>query len=376
MMLKRYTTFLVSIALLFMSIDLVAQINAPRISSGATVSQSIGLTKVTVNYSRPNVVLAGNDRSGNIWGTVVPYGMTLNQLGGNMYPWRAGANENTTISFSDDVEIQGQRLLSGTYGFHIILDESNEVTLIFNRAINHWGSFSYDDSLDVLRVTGELSDASCTSPLLTYSFTEVSIDKALCVLSWDDKEIRFEVKVNTNEIAFKKMGDQLKGYLGFTWQGYNSAANYSLTSESNYEKGLEWIDLAILSSGPNFTLLMTRSKLLQKLNKAEEAKSAVTSAIALATYREILGYGDSKIQSGDVASAIEAYELSMQKYKSSAYINQFDEFVLHIRLAQANMRSQNPKKALTYAEKAVDLAPSEQFKGIAQSLVDRISNGN
>ena len=110
------------------------ELNIPRVSQRGTVSQRIGLTDITITYHRPAV--GGRE----IWGKTVPYGKV----------WRAGANENTTITFSDDVSVEGKPLAAGTYGLHAIPDK-DQWTVIFSKNSTSWGSFSYDEKEDALR---------------------------------------------------------------------------------------------------------------------------------------------------------------------------------------------------------------------------------
>jgi hypothetical protein len=113
-----------------------ALLDLPRPSQHAVVTQRIGITDITIKYHRPLV----NKRE--IWGKVVPYGQV----------WRAGANENTTISFSDPVTIEGKQLAKGIYGLHMIPGQ-NEWTVIFSNEHTAWGSFTYKQDDDALRVT-------------------------------------------------------------------------------------------------------------------------------------------------------------------------------------------------------------------------------
>src|SRR3954469_10479764 len=114
----------------------------------ATVSEMIGITDITINYDRPGV----KGREGKIWGQLIPVGYADQGFGSSKAaPWRAGANENTTIEFSNDVKVEGQPLKAGRYGFFIAYD-SVSPTLIFSKNSTSWGSFYYDDKEDVLRV--------------------------------------------------------------------------------------------------------------------------------------------------------------------------------------------------------------------------------
>src|SRR6185369_10581652 len=155
-------------ALLFLSTFLIAtaalaqtqapSVKYPRVSQKSSLMQTIGTTDMTITYSRPGV------KGRKIWGALVPYGQV----------WRTGANEASTISFSDDVTINGQKLPAGTYSLHTIPGEK-EWTLIFNSVANQWGSFSYDQSKDALRVKAFPAPASFTE-WMTFEVPMVSAD--------------------------------------------------------------------------------------------------------------------------------------------------------------------------------------------------------
>src|SRR2546421_610678 len=142
------------------------ELNIPRVSQRGTVSQRIGLTDITITYHRPAV--GGRE----IWGKTVPYGKV----------WRAGANENTTITFSDDVSVEGKPLAAGTYGLHAIPDK-DQWTVIFSKNSTSWGSFSYDEKEDALRVSAK-PHAAESFDVLTYVFEDVKEDSAAATLRW------------------------------------------------------------------------------------------------------------------------------------------------------------------------------------------------
>ena len=145
----------------------------PRpVSPSAELKQRIGFTDITVNYSRPRINLRGVDRTGKIWGKLVPFGLNEHSLSeGRLIPWRAGANENTTIKFTDDVRIDGKKISKGIYGLHMIIHKDNRATLIFSKNHTGWGSFNYEASEDVLRVEVKTQSVAKTE-LLTYSFID------------------------------------------------------------------------------------------------------------------------------------------------------------------------------------------------------------
>src|SRR5688572_7868106 len=132
-----------------------AQITTPPSGDNqkSSVTQYIGLVKVTIDYNSPDVHAPnGEDRTGKIWGTLVPFGMIDDPFGTcTECPWRAGANENTVFSVSHDVTIEGQPLPAGRYGLHMVAGPE-EWTLIFSKNADSWGSYYYDAAEDALRV--------------------------------------------------------------------------------------------------------------------------------------------------------------------------------------------------------------------------------
>ncbi len=154
------------------------QLTLPLQSQRAQVTQRIGITDITITYHRPLV----NGRK--IWGGLVPYGQV----------WRAGANENTTISFPTDVMIEGKPLAAGTYGLHMIPTEG-DWTVIFSKMHTAWGSFSYKEDEDALRVAVKPRPADMHNALL-YDFDQLTPDSAEVVMSWDKLAVPFKVSVN------------------------------------------------------------------------------------------------------------------------------------------------------------------------------------
>src|ERR1700757_868527 len=192
----------------------------PRASQHALVSQRIGITDITINYHRP----LANGRQ--IWGKLAPYGQV----------WRAGANENTIITFSDPVTIEGQSLDKGTYGLHMIPGES-EWTVIFSKNSTAWGSFTYKQDEDALRVkvksqTGDMHDA------LAYDFDDVKADSAVVTMRWEKVAVPFKVHVNVNDIVTASIHQQIHGLNQYYWEGPDDAAQYFLVNKINLDEAL------------------------------------------------------------------------------------------------------------------------------------------
>ena len=134
--------------LLFVSATVLAQgITTPRTPSpAANISQTIGISTVTVNYSRPSV------KGREIWGVLVPYGWNVQGFGaGNSAPWRAGANENTVIKFSHPVKVEGKDVPAGDYGLFFTINKDNTGELILSKDSRSWGSFFYNAAQDQQR---------------------------------------------------------------------------------------------------------------------------------------------------------------------------------------------------------------------------------
>src|SRR5438477_6338037 len=177
------------------------ELNIPRLSQRGTVSQRLGLTEITIVYHRPEV--GGRE----IWGKTVPYGKV----------WRAGANENTTVTFSDDVSVEGKALAAGTYGLHTIPDK-DQWTIIFSKNSTSWGSFSYDEKEDALRVTTKPQEADFREAL-TYSFEEVKQVSAAATLRWEKLAVPFHVSVDVKAVVLKSVKNELRSGGGFTGAG-------------------------------------------------------------------------------------------------------------------------------------------------------------
>src|ERR1700709_223259 len=192
-----------------------------------TVIQQIGLVRVSIDYSSPHVHSpAGEDRKGKIWGTLVPYGLANLGFGscGEQCPWRGGANENTVLTVSRDVKVQGQPLPAGAYGVHFI-PGADEWTFIFSKNSTSWGSFFYDAQEDALRVKVK-PEASDYREVLTYDFPERRPDTATVALKWENLAVPFTITVdNPAQLYVENLRRELRSSAGFGWQGWLAAAN-------------------------------------------------------------------------------------------------------------------------------------------------------
>lgn len=249
-----------------------ALLDIPRQSQHAVITQRVGITDVTINYHRPLV----NKRE--IWGKLVPYGEV----------WRAGANENTTVKFTDNVTINGKPLAKGVYGLHMIPGE-NEWTVIFSNMHTAWGSFTYKEADDALRVTVKPQPAEFREAL-TYDFDEVKADSTVATLRWEKVAVPFTVGVNVHDIVQASLHNQLQGLAQYTWEGWDDAANYLLGEKYDLDEALKYEETSI-GTEPRFDNLLTKSQILDAMGRKDDAEAAKKEALARATAPQLYVYG-------------------------------------------------------------------------------------
>jgi tetratricopeptide (TPR) repeat protein len=244
----------------------------PLQSQAAEIKQRIGITDITISYHRPLV----NDRK--VWGGLVPYGQV----------WRAGANMNTTITFSDPVQIDGKPLDKGTYGLHM-LPNADEWTIIFSKNSTSWGAFTYNQAEDAVRVNVKPA-ATEMHNALTYEFDQLKADSAAIVMKWEKVAVPFNISVNVHETVEASLKKQLRNLSQYSWFGWDDAATYLLTEKVDLDDALKYTDKSI-ENEDRYENEMTKSKVLLALNKKDDADAAQKKALALATPLQIHFYG-------------------------------------------------------------------------------------
>jgi tetratricopeptide (TPR) repeat protein len=279
-------------------------VTTPRTPSpAASVTQKIGISTVTIDYSRPKV----NGRP--VWGALVPYGWNVQGFGaGNSAPWRAGANENTVITFSDAAKIEGQNVPAGSYGLFFVINQDNSGEVILSKDNKAWGSFFYDPKNDLLRAKIQVRDLPASVEALTYDFTNMTKNSAELVLNWEKKQFPVKVEFAVDDIVMANAAAELKGQIGFTAQGFISAANYAMINKVNTEQALTWIDQA-LAQNKTFPVTNTKAGLLRNAGKTAEADKLMADAMATATPVELNTYGYQLLGLGQHDKAIEVFTL-------------------------------------------------------------------
>jgi tetratricopeptide (TPR) repeat protein len=330
----------------------------PRVPSpAATVTQTIGISTVTVKYSRPSV------KNREIWGKLVPYGYNVQPFGaGNEAPWRAGANENTVIQFSHPVTVQGERVQAGSYGLFFVINQDNTGEVILSKDYKSWGSFWYDAKQDEMRAKIQLRDIPQTE-LLTYDFINITKNSAELVLSWEKKEFPVKIEFAVDSIVMANAAEELKGQTGFTWQGYASAANYALQNKVNLEQGLNWIDQAI-AQNTNFTTLSIKSGILKETGKTEDADKTMKEAIDIATENEMNQYGYQLLNQGQQDKAIEMFILNTQRHPKSP--NVWDS------LGEGYAIKGDKKNAIINFKKSLSLDPPPNVKANSEKYLKQL----
>jgi len=243
-------------------------LDLPLQSQRAQISQRIGITDITISYHRPLV----NDRK--VWDALVPYGKV----------WRAGANENTTITFSDPVQVEGKPLDKGSYGLHMI-PAAGEWTIIFSKNSTSWGSFTYDEKEDALRVTVKPKAADIHNAL-TYDFDDLQKDSAVVELEWEKIAVPFKVSVDVHDVVQASLKRQLRNLSQYTWMSGDEAANYLLAENIAPDEALAYVNKSI-ENEDRYDNELTKSKVLTALNRKDEAAAAQKKALDMASPLQI-----------------------------------------------------------------------------------------
>jgi hypothetical protein len=286
---------------------LESAVTLPELSPAATVSQVVGISEVKVVYHRPSVLKR------EVWGKLVPYG--FNNLGfgtSTAAPWRAGADENTLISFQHDVTVSGMALKAGTYGLFMALAPDGTVTLIFSGDTVSWGSFFYDQAHDVLRVPVKWEEAPFQEQL-TYDFSSVTADSAVLALSWEKKRIPIPLRFDTVAIVVAGLKDELRGSRQFHNDAWVEASGYLLDHNVELPLALAWADHAV-SDGfvgeRNFKTLSMRADILDKMGRGFDATAAMDEALKLGSAAEIHQYGRRQLAAHNSKRALEVFKLN------------------------------------------------------------------
>ena len=332
----------------------------------AMVQEQVGLTDVTIQYSRPGV----KGRDGKIWGALVPYGFTDLGFGtSKAAPWRAGANENTTITFSTDVKINGNTLAAGKYGFFIALGK-DESAIIFSKNNAAWGSFFYNDKEDVLRVPVKQQPLQQPVEWLKYEFINQTPNSATIALMWEKLMFPFTVEADVTKNQLTLFRNELKSEKGFDSKAWAEAAEWCADNNTNLEEASQWAEYAIngkFIGEKNFSTLSAKAKIESMLGKNAEADSLAKEAIAIGNVNEVHGYARQLMASKKTKEAAAIFKGNYKKYPN--------QFTTNMGMARAFSSELNFKEALKYANAALLQAPDPANKMNVEGIITQLKAG-
>ncbi len=323
----------------------------PMASPRAEVAQRIALTDVEVVYHRPAV----NER--DVWGRVVP--------GAGTPVWRTGANENTLVSFSTDVTVQGEALPAGTYGLHTIPGQpaaEGEWTIIFSQDVHAWGSFSYKEENDALRVSAKPGTAA-HKERFEISFDNLENDSADMILRWAEVAVPVRVGVDREKTVTASFRQQLTGLSQFFWQGSNQAAQYCLTNEMNLEEAMTWADTSI-GIQETFANLSTKAQLLAKSGEEAQAGEIMAKAMEMGNAGQIHNYARQLLGQEKKDQALAVFKKNVEKHPETWFVE--------LGLARGYSALGDFDNAVMAMKVSLEKAPDAQ-KQYVQGLVDQLA---
>ncbi len=339
--------------------NLVAPSNSsltlPRISQAASVSQTIGVTEIRLKYHRPGIY--GRDQFSGA-SSLSPYGQV----------WRAGANENTTISFSHSVKLNGKLVPAGVYGVFMIPQEEYW-TIILSKSNSDWGAFFYDQNNDLLRTEVRSSEVPQAENWLNYSFETPRYDSVNLTLVWGTTKIQIPIEVDVSSTVVETLRKELKGQSMRNIVAYNQAAQFCLLHEVNLDEALTWSQRA-RRNDRSFTHLMTESGIQRKLGQVIEADNLKKEAFDNAKAGDLVNYGFELMgpklnvnRKGGLAALEKAREIDPDAAFPMFAIGQFYE-------SQPNRSKDDIKLAIKYYGMARD---NTGVEGLKRSMNQRIA---
>lgn len=339
-----------------------------------SITQHLGLATVTVDYSSPDVHAPdGSDRRGKIWGGLVPYGWHEENFGtcGKKCPWRGGANENTVVRFSHDVKVEGKPLAAGAYGLHFVPGEG-EWIVIFSKNSTSWGSYTYDEREDALRVTVKPEKAPYRE-WLAYDFTDRHPDRAVLALEWEEMRVPMAIEVpNAAEIYAETLREELRSSPGFDWHGWQQAADYLVQQKIHLDEAEKWAQTAVsmpFIGDENFNTLSSLAGAQKALGKTAEAKATMEKALAhpTATPTDVYQYARPMIRDGNPQEALRIFQAASKRLAG--------KWPIDLGMARAYSALGDYKTALKYAKTSLTAAPDDVNRKNVTRMIGLLENG-
>jgi hypothetical protein len=332
----------------------------------ASVSENIGITTVKVDYSRPAV----NGREGKIWGNLVHYGFADLHYGtSKAAPWRAGANENTTIEFSTEAFVEDRAIPAGKYGFFIAMG-SDQATLVFSKVNSAWGSFYYDPKDDALRVEVPVEKVERSVERLKYEFEQQTENGAVLTLQWEKIRNPFKISVDLHKIQVESFRREFNSGIFYRyWQNMQMAANYCLINNINLGEALSWAERSIHTyfGETNFLTLSTYAGLLRKFDRNIEADSLMKKAIPMGTSLQLLVYGSGLNKMKEHQEAFKIFKSNLEKHPEEDYAR--------LGMVRGLYFLDKKDEAITAAEEGMRQSRDPQWKTRFESLASDLKAG-
>jgi predicted negative regulator of RcsB-dependent stress response len=325
------------------------RLRTPDASPAAAVEQTVGLTAIKVTYHRPAV----NGRK--VWGELVPYGEV----------WRAGANENTIVSFSSPVKVAGKPLAAGTYGLHMI-PSAREWTVIVSHQAGAWGSFGYDPKEDALRVVVTPQPSETFVERLTYDFDHPTDSGTTLTLRWEQLRVPIPIAVDTPVVVMASMRAELRGVAQFSWQPWNDAARYWVDHGGNLDEAQKMVQRSIARQ-ETFANLSTKAAVLEKRGDAKAGGDLRARAMAIASENDLNLLGYTLLGQKKIDEAIAIFQKNVAAHPTS--------WNVHDSLGEAYLAKGDAKAAADSYARALTLVKNDEpnKKRIEQTL-QRLKN--
>lgn len=352
----------ISSRLMFAQMDAPPGGNNPR----AFVSEEVGITSIDIKYARPHV----NGREGKIWGGLVGNGFSnMNLLTNKLSsPWRAGANEATIISFEHDVKVEGKELKAGTYALFMAMEKDN-VTLVFSKQKDAWGSFYYKAEDDVLRINVKPVVLDKSVEWLKYEFIEHNEKYCVVAMQWEKLSIPFKVEVDVENIVITRFREEVIGPKGFLSANLIHASQYCFNKNINLEEALVWAQKAIV--GPfgqtGYMALRNLATGYEKLNRLPQADSVMNEALAMAKISEYITYEKILIAQKRTDRALDIMEMAKTKFG--------DVFAVNNGFVFAYSAKGDYAKAIEYATKALTQTTNKQTQAGLSEKIEQLKKG-
>lgn len=325
------------IILMLLVTSIQAQLTMPEPSQDASITQRLGISDVTIKYNSPGA------RGRKVFGGMIPYKAV----------WRAGANENTTISFSHDAMVEGQPIKAGTYGVYMIPGKE-QFQILFSKFNKSWGTVLPTENEIALKV----SVAPKTIPFqewLGFNFTDRSAKQLIAVLEWATVQVPFKIEFDTTQIIIDNSIAELKGQAGFSGAGHMQLAAYCLQNNTHLDEAMTWIEQSI-ARNKSFSNLRVKAELLSKKGQTTAAKKLMDEAFNFGTGGELNSYGYALLNSNNTKEAIKVFSFNIKKNANDILIWMYID-----SLGEAYLKDGNKKLALKYYKKAKTKAPKSQY---------------